>query len=606
MTPPSPPRDAKPGAPASSGGPSRRWPLVSLVAILLLHLGLSIHQAWDQSGIPLPLHHQTYTRVNNQIHYLTGEDRWLQHTTVDEAHAPFPRRPLDRHSEAGWLHDLRDGRLQRILSDGYANLMAYTYLWPGLVALFFPGHPLWVRLAPLLFLLVLLISVYGIGRWCHSPSGGLTAVAVASGYPAVFGFARTHNDSVPLASGAFLGIWMLLESEGLTRARYALAAGLALAVITNMGENASGSAIAYVVMLGPLSVQLGLGIRHTASNPRQAWRLLLGLALLIAPPLLALEWGRWDAIVAYFTTGSQGNLDWPAGIPSEAWAQEWAHATAYLWQLAGDLVRPPLLLWGVVGLILLLHPSSRHKGRLTILLSFLVPLIVVTLIPRKSSWYLSPALPGLALITAVGLHSLRKRWLRITASALAVLTGLACLTALSLAGDDLRIGILGEGLLSTRSARMAKDYNLPPAQFDGVAHKRLGLTAREIGERLDAALPPNGRRRWVALVQPRGHAGWEQAYYLELLRPDLRVMPLLRLHDSYDYIGDAAFEASLYDLVICVDADNELTSCEGYLWPSRSLHLEYSLSGCPQHDRIRKLIPQLRDHPTLEPEVEAP
>ncbi len=575
--------------------------MIGLLLLLLLHLGLSVQQAYEQRGLPLLLHHQTYTRVLDQVPYITGEDRWLLHTDVEGARAPFPERPLDRHSEAGWFHDLRDGRHEHLWVDGYGHTMAWTYLLPGLVALFFPGHPLWVWLAPQLFLALLLMAVYGIGRRCHSSWVGLAAAAVASGYPAVFGFARTHNDGVPLAAGAFLAIWMLMESQGLTRLGYALLAGLALGAIQNLGENASGSVITYAVVAGPALLQLGTGLRQALRTPRRSWRLPLGLGLVVAPPLLAFRWARLDAISAYLATGSGHNLAWPAGMPTDEATIRLTHATAYLWQMAGDLVRPPLLAWGALGLLLILIPATRSRFRWTVLLSFLVPLVIVTLIPRKSSWYLTPALPGLALISVVGLQALPGRWLRGAAMALVGLTGLICLLVLSLGPDALRFGLLGEQILAERNGRMGQDINLPPPHWEGEKQRRLGQTAREVGDRLDALLPPEGRRRWIALVQPTGHAGWEMAYHLELRRPDLRVMPVLRLEDEHWGFGDPAYDASLYDIVVCVDMDNALTACDGSLWPVPDMTILYSLEGCKERDRVRRLIPGLRDRPTLDP-----
>jgi hypothetical protein len=569
----------------------RAW--LGLVLLLLLHAGLSIHQGWQQHGLPLHHHHRTYTRVIHQLRTITGEDLWLDRLTPAQATAPYPWHPLNRHSEAGWLHDLGDGRLDGFRRDpvGYTNAMPFAFLVPGLVALFLPGHPLLVWLSPLLFLALLLVSLHGIGRRCHGPVAGLLAAAVASGYPAVFGFARTHADVVPNAAAAAFTAWMLLRSEGLRRPGASALAGLGLAAIIYTGENASGTAMAYAIVAPFLLAQLGDAALRARRAPRSlGWR-LPGLLALLGLPALAFDWSRTDDIIAYFSTASEGNLGLFQGSGDEL-GGGLAYATAYLWQLANDLVRPPLLLWGGLGLVLLAFHRRAGRQRLVVLAAFLLPLLAVSLIPRKGNWYLGPAVPMLALITALGLRSISHRRWRGVLSALAGATGIASLVLLSVGPDSLRYSLFGESIGVTRPWGMITDNNLPPTHEQREARRRLGESAWALGDLLDEGLPPAGRRRYLALVMPDGAYGWELNYHLELRRPDLRVMPLLLMEDAP--FGDAAFDPTTYDAIACLDRSWELAPCALVL---QQKPVARALGRARHRERLRPLIDALLERP---------
>lgn len=118
--------------------------------------------------------------------------------------------------------------LDRILdvSGFYPPLLyLYTAPWYGLV-----GRSLYVaRASQLGFLLILLFSVYGLGRRLGGPRVGLLAAALVGLYPIVFGTSRYYTNDFPLTAMTALALERLLACDGFRRLGPSLHFGLACA-----------------------------------------------------------------------------------------------------------------------------------------------------------------------------------------------------------------------------------------------------------------------------------------------------------------------------------------------------------------------------------------
>ena len=129
--------------------------------------------------------------------------------------------------------DLWDGSLHglRVLGSYYPLMTQYPRAVLGLL---FGPSPLVFRLANVLYLVVLLVSVYHMGRRCHSRRAGLLAAALVSLTPAAYGGVRSLGLDFPAMCMTALAMLMLLMADGFRRipaaVGFGVCAGLAVSL----------------------------------------------------------------------------------------------------------------------------------------------------------------------------------------------------------------------------------------------------------------------------------------------------------------------------------------------------------------------------------------
>ncbi len=257
----------------------------------------------------------------------------------------------------------------------------------------------------LLWLALLMLGVYGLMAWLLPVQPGriawrsLAAAAVVSLYPLSAVAAHTTLALLPSAALAAGAVWLLVQSAGFSRLRYAL--GFALAAVAGQMTTAHF----WVVLLIPtaaaalqalLTPRPPRGSYRTPSrNPLQklARRLRLApahlhllLSLLLAA-LLALVYARTLAPQPVAAAASPlsllGRLDDAVGLP--LLLALLAAALAALWQV----LRPT-------------SPQARLDFALPLLwlISLLALLPLFSRAPRSVDWF--PLLPAAALLTVAG------------------------------------------------------------------------------------------------------------------------------------------------------------------------------------------------------------
>jgi len=77
------------------------------------------------------------------------------------------------------------------------------------------------------FFLMLILSIFGIGRVLFNSTTGLLAAFIISFYPAVFGFSRIYMLTFPVLSVASLCVYLLVKSDGFKDRKYAILFALA-------------------------------------------------------------------------------------------------------------------------------------------------------------------------------------------------------------------------------------------------------------------------------------------------------------------------------------------------------------------------------------------
>lgn len=317
------------------------------------------------------------------------------------------------HSQglAGLLAALRGG-------DGGTWPCATFVPWAALAALF--GHSASaIRLYNLVFLAVIFVSLYLLGRRLHSRRAGLLAAILVSLYPLLYGEARQIGGDVPGAAATTLGMLMLLRTDRFERTGWSVLFGVVVGVGTLVRPQVAG------FLAAPALVLLVLAIWRPGSTGRL--RILANLSLGLAASLLVSAvwwWGRAALLLRSFLWHQQGGEVASVDEPS---------ALFYL-KVLPAVTSPYLLLVLLLalGVILMQRRQAErvaawlHDPGPALLLAWLVGgALFISTFQVRGLRYLLPLCPALALITALGLTSIPKPQVR--RMIVAMTLGVACL-----------------------------------------------------------------------------------------------------------------------------------------------------------------------------------
>lgn len=512
----------------------RRLPWLALLALLALHVALA-------AG-----HHATVRYTPGHAHH-SGHRLVLDLRRQLQGHVPTDTRERimlgQRHSFLGERTGslLRPDRLVRELAGGdlrgairndrdllYWTQTPHAYLMPAMLgaALYWSPHP--VVLAPQIYVAILLLSVFGIVRRSlgdrpAAPWIGVAAAAVASGYPAVFGLARTHHDSLSVGALALALVYLLLRTEGFRRLPFAAAAGAVAWLATRTGESMAMTTLVAMIVAGPFLMTLIQGVRSALTERRAAWRRALGLALVIGPSLALFEWFRLDEMMWNVQT-SAADLDTHAALAPQVADTGVLAYLAYGIQLAVDQVRPVMTLWALAGALLLVRAPRGNRAAVALMIA--VPLVALSWMPRKASWYLLPVVPALAMVTVLGLQGLPWARARTVATALAAACGVAALIYFHFAPLSVRERLDVERIVpGARSAVSMRTFPLvrPPGEIP-IAYQNEGF---QFMVALARELPPGDGPTLVGVLGEMETRIQAFRYAVELCRDDVLVVDLL-------------------------------------------------------------------------------
>jgi hypothetical protein len=361
--------------PSASAARTGQHPLLWLPPIAGLALGLA-RQLW----------------VN--LHWLEADLR---------AAVPVASSMLDPFTEALWR--MSSGRtLAELEAGGPLDLLALSGVagWE----LFGPG-PDSLGLTVLAYLLGTQILLFALGWRLGSPWGGVAAALALGIAPEVSAMARCWSPQVPQMFLLVAAIHLLISSRGFTRALPA--AGLALVVTSglvfsslsthNLLFGLSALGLATVPSLRGLALRWGPA--PGALLPR--WRVLLG-TLLVATTCGGLAW--WlhfhSAWLDYY--GAELRSEAYTGM---AWWRPAALSAYTRWLMAYGL-GPALGSCALLGLAVF---AWRGQARGELLGSLLIPLALLSLLPKKNPYYAALLYPPLLACAALGVANLA-RWAR--------------------------------------------------------------------------------------------------------------------------------------------------------------------------------------------------
>lgn len=259
-------------------------------------------------------------------------------------------------------------------------------------------------LGNILYLLPLLLGVYGIGRHCHSRAAGVLAAAFVPLLPAVYGGSHFIGFDYIALCLTPVAVLLALRSEGFGHRTNTLLLG----GVT--GALALAKPQALIFLVGPALVQLVRGLRSDRQGgvgPGASVRLLnvalsTGIVLLVTSPW----WGGRLAVL-----GGDLAAHVLEDRPLDLYQQQSLGETLSLY-MSGlpELYTGPLLL---VTALFLPAFLGRSRWRWEILLWILIPLLLfVMVIKGRTIRYLFPLVPAGAVILGVGIASRSRttRW----------------------------------------------------------------------------------------------------------------------------------------------------------------------------------------------------
>ena len=332
-----------------------------------------------------------------------------------QIHLPVTHEITDEFCYFSTFHQLRTsleiGGLQAALEYLREPNSHYSYLahYPLAILSLASNDPeRAARGANVIYFILLLVGVYGIGRRCHSRGAGLLAASLVSLMPAVYGGWRTLGLDFPAMCVTPPAILMLMRCQGFCRLgasmTFGLVAGLAILIKVQCAFFIVPPA-AYV-----LGSHLAASLR-TSHTPQIKRTLFNAGACVLVVALVTMVWwaGRLGDVAGRLlshTTG-EGMLAFEGDV--SLWGGLFFYVTS-LPTMVSNLM--------TLALVLLFVPflrGSRHRREL--LLWLVIPFLLHVVLKVRNVRYLFPLAPVIALIISVGLCSLRPLLLRNIAAA---------------------------------------------------------------------------------------------------------------------------------------------------------------------------------------------
>jgi hypothetical protein len=250
----------------------------------------------------------------------------------------------------------------------------------------------------LVWVWIMLLSVYWIGRRLFERRVGLAAVLITLCFPITLGLSRMYLAENAWAALTTASLALLLTTERFEKrgASVWFGACCGLGLLTKL---------AFPVFVGPpVLVYLGRSLVGRSFKKRQAVNLALAA---LAAVVVALIWYTPESFRVRSTSlySTAGN---PLGFTVEGY---WRGLLLYIYSMVDFSMS--YLGYAVLAVVVYLGVSRRRYALLELLAWFVVPLVLFSIFPKRAARYLFPAFPAAALMVAYWIYVvIQKRWAR--------------------------------------------------------------------------------------------------------------------------------------------------------------------------------------------------
>lgn len=250
----------------------------------------------------------------------------------------------------------------------------------------------------IIYFLIMIFSVYFIGKKIGNRKIGLLSAFILSVFPMIFGMSRSFMLEFSLTAMVSFSICCLLYAEGFTNKKYSLLFGLSL------GLGMLTKWTFPIFLIGPFSCLLLTMDKKGIKNLLYA--LMLGL-------LVSSLWYLPYAI----NTSINERLVYELN-------SFWYSLDGFLFYLQSIFyqISPFFLIFLLIILPLIIR--KRFTGKSVIFSWVLLPYIILTAINTKWAHYIMPVLPAIALILAIGIYKVPFKKLRYVLTFILVFVGI--------------------------------------------------------------------------------------------------------------------------------------------------------------------------------------
>jgi 4-amino-4-deoxy-L-arabinose transferase-like glycosyltransferase len=281
----------------------------------------------------------------------------------------------------------------------------------------------------ILYLIILVLSVYGIGRRIHSKEVGLMAAFIVSVFPIIFGLSRSYWQDFPLTAMVSLSIYLLIRVDYFRDRKYSILFGLSigLGMLTKWTY--------FVFPVGPFLYVFISSLKMNEEYHEKIKRPILNaiIAILVGM-VVASFWyipNGLDIAGKLFglSTGIAGKGDEATKFQQlgETIGPSGIFNIKSLTFYAGQLVSYQITFIYSILLVIFTFVFIKREDKKTIwivLLWIVIPVIAFTLIKNKTVRNTVSMLPAVGLIISLGIMNIRASWKRKTVIAIVLFTGL--------------------------------------------------------------------------------------------------------------------------------------------------------------------------------------
>ena len=279
-------------------------------------------------------------------------------------------------------------------------------------ALFFLVRPSYLSLlsTSTLLMLVALAFMFLAARELSNELGGALAFIFAAFFPVVFVWSRLFYCDVAIMMTAAIGCFLILRSNAFTRLPYAAAFGVWTALAPRFGWTVSDATISLMAVAAQALPAFVYGVFLRSGLERKRTLLGAGAALILFLLLFdfpwlfkAIDYLRYEGIDLAGTKYAGGSF---AAHPESVFA--------YFPIIFRVLAGPAWTIGFLATLPFFLRPFSWRKA--TPLFWLFLPLLILSVVPKKNINYVHALTPAMALMTAVALANLwEKGWKKVVA-----------------------------------------------------------------------------------------------------------------------------------------------------------------------------------------------